>query len=172
MGINLPKCPNCSAPLKIDQQAHTFFCEYCGARIFDAELKEAQNESLRMALRQREADIESRRLELEYEQKRRASENGPPAGQGAQRTARPIIVNMMDPGSGGAFGNYPYRSKWAAFFLCLFFGTFGVHRFYVGKTGTGILWMLTLGLFGIGWTVDLLLILLGAFRDKAGFPLR
>ena len=172
MGIKLPKCPNCSALLKIDHQAHSFFCEYCGARIFDAGLREAQNESLRMELRKQEADIESRRLELEYEQKRKAAEYGSLAGKAAKRTARPIIVNVMNATGDGGHWNYPYRSKWAAFFLCLLFGGFGIHRFYVGKTGTGIIWLFALGLFSFGWITDLLLILFGAFRDKAGYPLR
>ena len=68
--------------------------------------------------------------------------------------------------------DYPYKSRWAAFFLCLFLGYLGVHRFYVGKTGTGVLWLFTVGMFGIGWLVDLLMLLFGGFRDKAGYPLR
>lgn len=63
---------------------------------------------------------------------------------------------------------YVPKKKWVAFFLCLFFGYFGVHRFYVHKTGTGILWLFTFGLGGIGWLVDLVMILVGAFRDNMG----
>ncbi len=51
------------------------------------------------------------------------------------------------------------KNKWTVFFLCFFFGAFGVHRFYEKKIGTGILWLLTFGLFGFGYIVDLLTIL-------------
>ena len=42
----------------------------------------------------------------------------------------------------------------AAWLLLTFGGYLGLHRFYVGKIGTGILWLLTAGLFGIGWAYD------------------
>lgn len=51
------------------------------------------------------------------------------------------------------------RNKWVAFFLCLFLGGLGAHRFYEAKVGTAILYIFTLGLFGIGWLVDLIIIL-------------
>ncbi len=63
------------------------------------------------------------------------------------------------------------HSTLVAFLLCLFFGTFGAHRFYVGKVGTGLLWLFTLGLCGVGWLFDLLGIIFGWFHDKAGMRL-
>ena len=42
----------------------------------------------------------------------------------------------------------------------------GVHRFYVGKVGTGVLQLVTVGGLGIWALVDLILILVGSFRDK------
>lgn len=51
-------------------------------------------------------------------------------------------------------------NKWVAFALCLFLGFFGVHKFYEGKTGSGLLYLFTLGLCGIGWIIDCIIILL------------
>ena len=42
-----------------------------------------------------------------------------------------------------------------AWILLTFFGLFGIHRFYMGKVVTGIVCLLTGGLFGIGWLLDL-----------------
>ncbi|WP_370598633.1 NINE protein [Plesiomonas shigelloides] len=55
-----------------------------------------------------------------------------------------------------------------AFLLCFFIGIFGAHRFYVGKTGTGIIQIITLGGFGIWTFIDCILIIVGAFTDKQG----
>jgi len=66
---------------------------------------------------------------------------------------------------------YQYKSNknWViCLLLCIFLGYLGVHRFYVGKIGTGILWLLTVGLFGIGYIVDLLLIATFKFTDANG----
>jgi TM2 domain-containing membrane protein YozV len=60
------------------------------------------------------------------------------------------------------------KSRLVALLLCFFLGTLGVHRFYVGKVGTGILMLITLGGLGIWVVIDLILIVVGYFNDKEG----
>lgn len=51
------------------------------------------------------------------------------------------------------------KNKWVAVLLCFFLGYLGIHRFYEGKIGTGILWLITGGLCGIGWLIDFIILL-------------
>ena len=60
------------------------------------------------------------------------------------------------------------RSRTVALLLCIFLGLFGAHKFYLGKIGPGMLYLLTYGLFGVGWLIDLLILLVGNPRDKQG----
>ena len=56
--------------------------------------------------------------------------------------------------------------------LCYFLGVLGVHRFYAGKIGTGILMILTFGGFGIWIIVDMVMIAVGSFKDGRGLLIK
>lgn len=73
---------------------------------------------------------------------------------------------IKDPAAGAS-----PKSRLAAALLCFFVGFLGVHRFYVGKIGTGILMILTLGGFGIWTLIDFIIICCGTFKDAKGLPL-
>lgn len=60
------------------------------------------------------------------------------------------------------------KSQIIALILCLFLGGLGIHRFYLGHVGMGILYLLTGGLCGIGWLIDLILIATGGLKPKDG----
>ena len=73
-----------------------------------------------------------------------------------QQVQPAVIINNN---TNGVTKGTTAKDKWLAFFLCFFLGAFGIHRFYEGKFGTGLLYMFTGGLFGIGWLVDIIRIL-------------
>jgi TM2 domain-containing membrane protein YozV len=68
--------------------------------------------------------------------------------------------------------NYHYSTEgedWlTALLLCFFLGIFGVHRFYTGHTGIGVVQLLTLGGCGIWALIDFILIIVGSYRDANG----
>jgi TM2 domain-containing membrane protein YozV len=75
---------------------------------------------------------------------------------------------MADENVAPAAAGVSDKKKMVALLLCIFLGSIGVHRFYVGKIGTGIVWLLTAGVFGIGWIIDIVMIATGSFKDKQG----
>lgn len=69
--------------------------------------------------------------------------------------------------------NKTLNGKWlATSLLCWILGVFGVHRFYLGKIGTGILMLLTAGGLGIWYLIDLIIVLTGNFTDENGEKIR
>ena len=63
------------------------------------------------------------------------------------------------------------KSKLVALLLCFFLGWAGGHRFYVGKVGTGLMMMFTMGGFGMWYFLDFIMISTGNFKDNANLPL-
>lgn len=64
------------------------------------------------------------------------------------------------------------KKKIVALLLCIFLGPLGIHHFYVGRIGMGLLFLLTGGIFGLGWIIDIIKIAVGSYRDNVGAPLR
>jgi TM2 domain-containing membrane protein YozV len=60
------------------------------------------------------------------------------------------------------------KSRLVASIFCGVLGVLGVHRFYVGKIGTGVLMILTAGGCGIWYLIDFIMVVTGNFRDKGG----
>lgn len=56
-------------------------------------------------------------------------------------------------------GGGKLRNKWVALVLAIFLGFLGAHKFYEGKIGMGILYLFTFGLCGVGWIIDIIVIL-------------
>lgn len=78
-------------------------------------------------------------------------------------------VNLFEPLSSEALNNKrsPKSGK-LALILCIVFGFLGGHRFYVGKTGTGLLTLITGGFFGLWTIIDLVSIIQNKFKDQEG----
>lgn len=127
-------CPKCGAA-----QGQTKYCQHCG-EVIDSDCVVCPKCGKQVA-------------ELKQQQQ--------PQPQVVINNTNANHVNATAYASARAYAGYPgrMRDKWVAFFLCLFLGFFGAHKFYEGKAGMGILYILTFGLFGIGWFIDTLAIL-------------
>lgn len=64
------------------------------------------------------------------------------------------------------------KSKIATLLLCIFFGYLGAHKFYLKRNVMGIIYLVTVGLFGFGWILDIFLILFSKVTDSHGVAIQ
>ena len=101
-----------------------------------------------------------------------------PATSAPMPTSAPLapVAPISEPATSAQYvvtpGERSPHSWVAALLLCFFLGSIGIHRFYVGKVGTGIAMIFTLGGFGIWTLVDFIMICVGSFRDIQGRELK
>ena len=101
-----------------------------------------------------------------------------PAMSAPMPASAPIapVTPISEPATSAQFvvtpGERSPHSWIAALLLCFFLGGLGIHRFMVGKVGTGIAMIFTLGGFGIWTLVDFIMICIGSFRDIQGRELK
>ena len=92
---------------------------------------------------------------------------------GAQAAATDNAANVKTPTAGKiaesdkfSLNNGTVKAL-IVFLVCLFLGTFGLHRFMQGKIFTGLLWLVTLGLLGIGYIADVIVTGVRFFKSLA-----
>ena len=154
------ECPRCGAPLE------GATCSYCGY----VEPQETQNSRMENGYVNPQ-DVNNNG----YVNPQDVNNNGYANPQGANNNGygTEVFTNSVP-----VYPNQQYaeacspKSKMLAFVLCFLVGYLGIHRFYVGKYGTGIVWFVTAGCFGFGWVVDIIMIAIGSFTDSTGLPLK
>ncbi len=145
-------CVKCGKPL--EQQDS--FCGNCGAPVNGTQVNNDPHRHARARAAARAAS--ARQAAMDAQARAGAvMRNEPIPGQTINNYQYNYYTN--DPRNGGFNGSSKVKNKWCSLLLCFFFGMFGVHRFYEGKIGTGILWACTFGFLGIGWLIDLIILL-------------
>ena len=125
-------CPYCGAPTGNIQQSNTKFCKHCGESI------------------DKECIICPKCGKQVEEIKNSKDDRNIVINNTATANSRAVVKNV---------GYGRPKNKWVAFLLCVFLGFFGAHKFYEGKMLLGIVYLFTAGLFGIGWFIDIIVLL-------------
>jgi len=98
------------------------------------------------------------------------------AKSASQTASHPINLNVSNVNTNtattGGYMAVSHKSRMVALVLAIFLGGIGVHRFYAGKIGTGIIWFFTAGFFGVGWIYDIIKVATGTFKDGNGLPIK
>ena len=165
----------------------TKFCSQCGHTEFVSSIAEfirlnqQKQEEIRLQTQRelKEAARQAEEAKKEAERQRQAAKQAQEranaqASSHASTTTR-STSSYSAPTSHASTAVYsgPKSDKnpWVAFFLCMFLGGLGAHRFYAGKKASGIFYIFSFGGFGIGILIDLFSIFSGKFKDDCGLPL-
>jgi len=147
-------CPHCNQNLEAppDMARETIECPTC-------------EESIEIPAPQKSTQVQGKKIVMKKRTPSPSSNQSPPA------QAQPALAPSSETTTAQA--NASEKSRLTALLLCFFLGGIGVHRFYVGKVGTGIVQILTLaGFCGIWVVIDFIMIIVGSFSDKKGRPLQ
>lgn len=157
-------CPHCGANLSVRINQKRILCDYCDSVIM-LNGTQANEDPEEAGYRFEKGRQRARQESTGYgEGSSGSGSTGYSYGQHEERTGYSYA-------SQGTHTICSPKSRLVALILCFFLGGFGVHRFYVGKVGTGILYLCTAGLCGFGLLWDLVMILIGSFRDSQGLAL-
>ena len=156
-------CKVCNAAMEISADGKYLVCPYCGAKEIIIDPNALESERIKAY-----HDLEEQRIRSQEQIERERIKT---QARLARQQRHQTFVNEFRDGQKVVYvreSNRSRKNRWIATGLSVCFGFAGIHRFYVGKIGTGILWMLTGGFFGIGWAVDSLKCLFGYFKDCEG----
>lgn len=138
------ECRRCGAA-DFRREQGKYICNFCDAPYEEPEIRGTDRFERAMP---REEKKELKTVPVTSAKQEQPRQEYRPQPEAPVRTFEGEIVNPTPAQTGTP------KNKWVAFFLCLFLGPYGAHKFYEGKIGMGILYLLTAGLFGIGWIVD------------------
>ncbi len=136
-------CPKCGTK-QVDETPGTIYCKYCGSEI-DADCVVCPKCGKQIA------ELKVATPNIIINNNNTNSNDSINANVNTNKNEN-ININSLSPGVRRC-------NKWVAFWLCFFLGMFGAHKFYEGKRGQGVLYLLTLGLGGLGWLADMFIIL-------------
>ena len=157
--INLT-CNNCGAQLKVNANLKKCMCPYCGneALIDDEVVHHKIDDGFNFGY---QAEMGRLKAQQDMAKKQQLMKQQELAEQ--QEAIRQQQIAFQQTIAQQNSARKP--DKIVALALCMFLGFFGIHKFYEGKTCMGILYLLTFGLFGIGWIVDIILLLIDVISE-------
>ncbi len=161
------KCEKCGST-EFDMQDGVTVCRTCGAHYQMEETKSAAKSEPEQPPAE---ESEPEQLPAEESQPEQPPTAEMPIWANAANEVSDSDTDTDESGSSRyALAKSP-KSWLATLLLCIFLGPLGVHRFYVGKIGTGIIWLCSHGVFDVGWITDIVMIVIGTFTDKQGRPI-